>query len=573
MMAGLHVFRQLAALGTRDQMLSNEERKVVQLVNTLALVTGGFAITIGPVLYFWSGELKIFIPAMIEATLFAIVLLLNYYHRHTLAASIMIATQNLAAVYFGMMFSQRAPIQLLTLCLVSVTLFVFKRRSLRITGIIIAFLCLAILEFNDFTNIVQPIHFTGEQQHLIRWLAMAVILLLNVIIVLFYVTQNDQQTTALKHASHYKSLFLRETNHDINNPLNVIYGILQHYLPQAEKPDQPSVEVSPGHIRTMYAATRSIIDVVGNVLLFSKIEAGNYDKIEVSEIAVHSWLGEITEMYNELAGAKQINISLKIATQTPAVIISDRVKLTRIISNLLANAIKFSPNGADIRLEAGVWEARLQIKIADRGKGISPEKLKNLFDSPFVSERNDLIEGTGIGLTIVKQLTDTLEGTIQVESTPGTGTTFTLRIPVTVPEVPQVAEAVMPEEAISCFPNKSVLVVEDNPMSQMIANMHLKRLGCTPISFAATCKEGVRLAREQVPDLILLDIQLPDCNGLELLSILKSDPVLREVPVVVVSGDNSEDLSRQMLDSGAAGYITKPIELKALSNLLSAYFG
>ncbi|HEX2155649.1 MAG TPA: ATP-binding protein, partial [Actinomycetes bacterium] len=254
-------------------------------------------------------------------------------------------------------------------------------------------------------------------------------------------------------------------------------------------------------------------------------------------------------------------------------VLSDPQRLKQILLNLLSNAVKYNRNGGSVQLDceqvAGGW---LRIKVTDTGPGIPPESIERLF-VPFDrlgSERTS-IEGTGLGLPLTKGLAEAMGGTLGVASVVGQGSAFWVELPLTqtASERPTAAEAppahAQPERQ---HPAVTMLYIEDNLSNlQLVERLLSRRPGVTLIS-AMRPQLGLELAGEHHPDLILLDLDLPDMPGQEVLRRLRADSNTAHVPIVILSADARPALIARLLEEGARAFLTKPLEIKELLALL-----
>ena len=248
----------------------------------------------------------------------------------------------------------------------------------------------------------------------------------------------------------------------------------------------------------------------------------------------------------------------------PAQINNDKVKLTQIVNNILFNAIKFTANNTVVKISISTEKDICYIRIRDAGKGMDADQLEKIFD-PFISGKADFSSGTGLGLHIARHLASLLGGTITVESSLGKGTMFCVAIPLVAIETDGVAEPVMKElPPLPSYTNVHMLIVEDDEMSQIYLTRYLSSLGCH-LQTASDGKQAMQLMQEHVPDLILLDSHLPDMDALVFLEKLRSYPLLKNIPVIMTTGDVFEAAKDALHNAGIAGYITKPIDFNLLT--------
>ena len=264
------------------------------------------------------------------------------------------------------------------------------------------------------------------------------------------------------------------------------------------------------------------------------------------EFGVESATREVLNVLRSLAIKKDIEIASTVEPST-ALLIADKNKFKQVLYNLLSNAIKFTPPSGQVAVQARANDQLLSIAVRDSGIGIARELQNKIFGAFYQvqSANNREYPGTGLGLALTKKLVELHGGSIDFESTPGQGTTFTVQLP------------------LRPGPSKRnrVLVVEDNPSNLDLARMVLEGNGFT-VDTASNGQEGLEKARHLRPDLILMDMQLPGVDGLAVTRQLKADPATADIKVVALTANALKGSEEQALAAGCSGYIAKPIELK-----------
>jgi len=192
---------------------------------------------------------------------------------------------------------------------------------------------------------------------------------------------------------------------------------------------------------------------------------------------------------------------------------------------------------------------------------LTTEEQVNIF-KPFVSTKSEFLPGTGLGLPILHKNVTELKGKVNVESEKGKGTKFTVEIPAEVASQLQAIEKIV-ENEICLFPNLQCLIVDDNQMNRLVAEMHLKRLGITTYH-AGSGAEAIDIARKRLPDLILLDIYMPECTAFDVLKWLKTDTTLSQIPVIIVSGEKLKEVEDAVKEAGANGFVNSPMKFEHL---------
>ncbi|HEY5025635.1 MAG TPA: ATP-binding protein [Acidimicrobiales bacterium] len=394
-------------------------------------------------------------------------------------------------------------------------------------------------------------------------------------------------SVAAERASQAKSEFLSRMSHELRTPLNAILGFAQ-LLEMDELPAEQASSVDQ-----IQVAGRHLLSLINEVLDISRIEAGRVslstEPVEVSEV-----LDEVTTLLAPVAEAAGIELSVDIDGSRVLRVRADRQRLLQVLLNLGSNAVKYNTRGGSVAFRTSVADGdRVRFEVRDTGPGIPHEKQDQLF-VPFsrLGAERSAVEGTGVGLALSKQLVEVMGGVIGVDSYPGHGSTFWVELlaadpslaKVSAPPVGPAQKQSSPRAAVDHGPNGKepvhaqgtgviVLQIEDNPSnSALVEQVLAKRPGVRLIS-AGEGRAGLELARQHRPDLVLLDLHLPDLPGDELLHRLKAVPELADTKVVVVSADATPSRIREMLDLGVEGYLTKPVDVEALLRLVDYEIG
>ncbi len=262
-------------------------------------------------------------------------------------------------------------------------------------------------------------------------------------------------------------------------------------------------------------------------------------------------------------------------------VLADRQRLSQILLNLVSNAIKYNRLRGTVSLSCEVVEEhRLRINVTDTGPGIRPEHLELLFE-PFerLGAEQSSIEGTGIGLALSRRLAEAMGGTLDVATTPGQGSTFWVELPVVEDPVERYARLNAPQPTSDVkAPDRSggqpkILYIEDNLSNLRLIERILAPSGPTQLVSAMQGRLGFELAREHRPDLVLLDLHLPDIGGDEVLRRLRDDPQTASIPVVILSADATPGQVQRLLHAGASAYLTKPLDVRELREVLGRLTG
>ncbi len=376
---------------------------------------------------------------------------------------------------------------------------------------------------------------------------------------------------AAEAANKAKSAFLANMSHELRTPLNAIIGYSEMLQEDAEGRGEEELSADLGKI---HAAGKHLLALINDVLDLSKIEAGKMD-LHLESFEVSAMLEEVAATLSPLVAKNGNRLELR-DTGALGVLRADRTKLRQVLFNLLSNACKFTEKGL-VTLAAGrertdgvEW---LQFAVSDTGIGISPEQMSRLFQA-FSQADAGIAEkygGTGLGLAISRRFCRMMGGDIRVESAPGQGSTFTVRLPVDGRRVePAPFSAGAAERGAGSVPREGVpvvLVIDDDPAARELMRRFLAQQGLGMVG-AASGEEGLRLARELRPAALLLDVLMPGMDGWAVLTALKADPELSPIPVIMVS---IVDEARLGFALGATEYLTKPVDRAYLGRLLKKY--
>ena len=365
-----------------------------------------------------------------------------------------------------------------------------------------------------------------------------------------------------------KSQFMATMGHEIRTPLNAILGTAELL---ELSPLSPSV--APG-IQTIRRSGQALLEIINEILDFAKIEHGKLD-VETRTVDVRAVVNATVEILRDRASEHGNCIALDLpATFSAPVISSDPTRLRQVLLNLLSNAIKFTKNGTVIlrlREITGRDGAGLRFEVIDTGIGIDDDGLCKLF-RPFSQVDASISRkygGTGLGLTISKQIVEALGGTIGVESRKGEGSTFWFEIPAR-PAENAAAEALIAMAHTSPLPSLNILLVEDNLVNQQVAAGFLGHLG-QKVTIANDGLEAVDLAEAVKFDLILMDMQMPRLDGIEATKRIRaSSGASRAVPIIAMTANASDDDRRLCGAAGMTGFQSKPVTMQQLQGIIRA---
>jgi PAS domain S-box-containing protein len=367
-------------------------------------------------------------------------------------------------------------------------------------------------------------------------------------------------------ASRAKSDFLANMSHELRTPLNAIIGYSEMLQEEAEELGQERFLPDLVKIRE---AGKHLLSLINDVLDLSKIEAGRMDLL-VEDFEVADLIGQVHSVIEPLI-AKNANVLEVTCPPDLGKMRSDQTKLRQSLLNLLSNAAKFTDGGRITLAARRIADAdrdRLQFVVRDTGIGMTPEQLGGLFQA-FSQARSSTSReygGTGLGLAITRHFCRLLGGEVTVESTPAQGSTFTITLPAVCPAArPDVATSSMRPHRAEAL--ATVLIIDDEQPAHELLERELAGAGYD-ILHATGGREGLKLAKQARPDVITLDIIMPDLDGWSVLKALKADPDLCDIPVVLATIMRDRDLGFAL---GAADYITKPLDREVLMRVVGRH--
>ena len=387
--------------------------------------------------------------------------------------------------------------------------------------------------------------------------------------------QNERLRTALvmaQSANRAKTAFLSSMSHDIRTPMNAILG----YTAMAKKHADDPTRVQEC-LDKIAVAGGNLLELINQVLDMSRIESGRV-VLEEEPCNLRRTAETLMTILSSTAETAGVRLTLVDDALREADVMADTGRLNQILLNILSNAVKYTPSGGCVTLTAEqLDECRegrnsYRFTVTDTGIGMSAEFAQHLFE-PFSRERTvteNRIEGTGLGMSIVKNLVDLMEGSITVRSEPGRGTEVAVTLPFEPTGTPAAAEPTLEPTGFFCPEGRRVLLVEDNEMNQEIAVDILTDAGfeVTVADDGAQAVERIAQGKGDEFDLVLMDIQMPRMNGLEAARRIRLLPQGRTIPIVALSANAfDEDVSRS-LAAGMNAHIAKPIDTAELFTVL-----
>jgi PAS domain S-box-containing protein len=372
-------------------------------------------------------------------------------------------------------------------------------------------------------------------------------------------------------ASRAKSDFLSRVSHELRTPLNAMLGYAQ--LMELD-PTDPLSARQHERVSRIETAGWHLLKLIDDVLDLSRIEAGNLPLV-TQAVELDEALRQALRLVAPQAEQHRVHLQ---AWDPPAGgplrVQADPTRLTQVLVNLLSNAVKYNRPEGKVWVQARTTDAgEVAIQVYDTGRGIALERQSRLF-APFdrIGMENSGVPGTGLGLVITKRLVELMQGRIDVQSTPDEGSCFTVVLPLAHERSGAPAARALPPAASSEQPAvaRDIVYVEDNPMNAALMREVLALRPGWRLHLSESCREGQALIERVQPQLVLVDVHLPDGNGQALIRWLRSHPRLHALPAVIVSADATEAQQEAGLGAGATAYLTKPVRIDTALQTLDA---
>ncbi len=365
-------------------------------------------------------------------------------------------------------------------------------------------------------------------------------------------------------ANQAKTQFISRMSHELRTPLNAVLGFSQLLQSSASDRLTDAEKRQLDHIFLSGAQLRALID---DVLDVSRLEEGTLS-MDLQDVDLQALASEVLSMCETDALKYSVKLELLPVTE-PVCIRTDPLRVRQVLLNLVSNAIKYNRPDGQVSLELTLRPGKVDVMVRDTGMGMTALQLSHIFQ-PFnrLGRERSNIEGTGMGMAISRQLVELLGGSLHLDSTPGSGTVVTMTLPHI--EVDDYVEGYDPRELVPATagaqieigePDEAtILYIEDNPVNAVLVEQLLSRWPRVRCEVAVDGTQGLELAHELHPDLILLDMQLPDMTGLDVMERLRADATTRGLLVVALSASAMESDIAKARDAGASEYWTKPID-------------
>lgn len=381
-------------------------------------------------------------------------------------------------------------------------------------------------------------------------------------------------------ASEAKAKFLANMSHEIRTPINTVIGMNEMIL--RENKDEAIEE----YAYSIKSASQMLLSLINDVLDFSKIEAGKLQIIE-TEYSLSTMIRDVVQGIENRATQKSLALELRMDETLPSILKGDEIRIKQILNNLLSNALKYTEKGSitlsveGTRNDDAFW---LLLSVADTGSGIKPDDMEKLFDSfqRLELSKNRYIEGTGLGLTITKQLVHSMNGTIDVQSIYGMGSCFTVKLPQIIINEETVGSLngkfkrhkpeISSPKTYLYAPDACILIVDDTRMNLRVIEMLLKRSEIQ-MDFATGGNECLEMTKEKKYDLILMDHMMPEPDGIQTLHLIRDDKdnPNQATDIIVLTANALAGMQEEYLAEGFTDYLSKPIDADKLEETIAKY--
>lgn len=368
-------------------------------------------------------------------------------------------------------------------------------------------------------------------------------------------------------ASQSKTMFLANMSHEIRTPMNAILGFSQ--LLQEQIQDEKYTQ----YLEAISSSSKSLMAIINDILDLSKIEAGKLD-IWPQPMNIKQLIHDIEQLMRLTFEQKGLNFEVTISPDCPDWLILDEGRVRQVITNLLSNALKFTPQGSvflTLRARPQAKSVDLEIEVKDTGIGIALEQQNRIFEAFEQNESaySNHQGGTGLGLTICRRLLNLMQGNLNVKSQPDQGSCFTIVLPE-VPLTNTPASNDKQEVHSITFAPATLLIADDVPTNLFLMRSLLEQYPFTIIE-AQNGQEACALAREYMPDLILMDIKMPKINGIEALKILREDVKTQGLTIIALTAFSMQKEREDILNQGFDGFLSKPVLKEELLKVLQQF--
>ncbi|MEY2560301.1 MAG: hypothetical protein QOG51_716 [Verrucomicrobiota bacterium] len=363
-------------------------------------------------------------------------------------------------------------------------------------------------------------------------------------------------------ANRAKSEFLSRMSHELRTPLNAILGFGQ--LLERQNPTEKQL----ARVHHITSAGRHLLNLINEVLDISRIEAGNL-QLSVEPVSLAEVLEETLDLMRPLASDRSMELSVAPQLDAEQYVLADRQRLKQVLLNLLTNAVKYTPVGGKVTISMDASKPdTIRVVVTDTGSGIPAQKLSRLF-TPFdrLGAEQSGVEGTGLGLALCQRLMQAMDGVVGVSSEVGKGSAFWIELPEAkspLEGLPKNRSVLALEPHSLTEQKRKILYIEDNFSNLTLVEQMLAERSDIQVMTAMQGQLGLDLARKHLPDVILLDLHLPDLPGWEVLARLRRSKLTRDIPVIIISADATARQVDRLMAAGARAYLTKPLDITGL---------
>ncbi|RPD39306.1 hybrid sensor histidine kinase/response regulator [Chitinophaga barathri] len=531
-------------LTAEDPGARQQKKRIISAVNLLAITTGFIALIFGPLLGSETSHRVITIPSILEGLLFLSVPFLNFHKKHRFALAFLYLLHTLAIGYFCVVLGPETNLTSYVVFLLVAAFMLFSNVYLLPAAVSLnVFMVIAVLIIQD-SKIVEPITLTMQNIRTMNILSNLAIIFLTASLLYTYTQERRHNEQLICEAMEEKDSFIKGTTHELRGSIQIMGLVLE----SANLTPNGSLVLTNKEYEFANHAAISAMQTINEIQDWSLIQAGKGNEITLSVINLHDWLHG-TKAFEKLRKG-QVTVYPDYSS-APEWIVTDRIKLTTLLQNLIMNGVKFAKETVFIVAELD-QEGKLIVRITDDGPGIPEAQATDIF-KPFISTPNQAFKSTGLGLAIAMHMKQALRGDMSLESDPGLGgTTFRVSIPIEIASAFEI-----PNNQEIDLSGSDILLIEDNTMQRMLLTKILRSKGILVRDFASVY-EAIRAIRENRPDLIISDIELPKFSGFELLASLRHDQEYREIPFILTSGNKIHPEDLKPYDQHITGFILKP---------------
>jgi signal transduction histidine kinase/CheY-like chemotaxis protein len=590
----LRLLTSVSQIGTNNIVGPGRNRIIINNITTL--VTAFLAFTISTMLYFITGSVAIIIGAYIEVVGFILVIVLNYKGKYTADSLLAFIVQLGSLIYFSFLFGNLADNKLMAIFLLSLPLLIFESNQLKVLMISITFIVVILLQINNEYNFIPAfINIPAPKAGIVKIVSITCIMLLTIMVIAIYqyytnslVGELNKQSAKLQHqteiahkASADKTLYAQVVSHEVAAPVSSIIIILRELkstislLSAGTKSQLPIIQTLKDRIQDMESWLAIGMNNIHSVRDLSVLEAGIGLPLEKEHIDLEVFLFDLMKICRNPAKNQNVALKLNIKVDNLRFIYEDKTKLTQILLNLILNALKFSNQHKTININVtSTCDAVLEIAVIDEGPGMTTVQTQQIFNAYYTESKNT-ITGIGLGLFIVYNSVKALKGSVEVISAIGKGSTFLIRLPLVIGNVPARLTSIYPPESIQLKEIK-VLVVDDDPMTRLVLGRWLNNEFGMEIIHAASAEDAYTLALSKRPELIITDQLLAaegQQTGLELLSKLRASTELPHLKAILCTGLSLSSINLDKLLELNVKFMRRPFNPSVLTTIISEYFG